>query len=141
VRSPKRAFVGVQVRSLLFTRARCAATATKPCKSRGRLRMKYNKFQKTTSVPVSASESLVLMVNLANRRERTRRCLHGLFQRGTKVSRGWLHNEARLDLKQCQALRASSGSILFLTKPIEFVSRLPPARTKSVEFFLPEGRL
>jgi hypothetical protein len=27
--------------------------------------MKYNKFQKITSVPVSASESILLMVNLA----------------------------------------------------------------------------
>jgi hypothetical protein len=63
-------FCRVQVRSLLLTRACFAVAAAKVCKSGGS-RMKYNKFQKITSTPVSASESIVFMVNLANRRQRT----------------------------------------------------------------------
>jgi hypothetical protein len=95
--------------------------------------MKYNKFQKRTSVPVSASESVMFMVNLAKRtKEHDDVCM--VFSNARLLT-------ARLGLKQCQSLPATSGSILFLTEPIEFVTHSLLVRTKSVDFFLPQAWL
>jgi hypothetical protein len=49
------------------------------------------------------------MINLANRRQRTRRCLHRLFQRGTKVEQVLAAQRGQAGLKSVPGITRHFG--------------------------------
>ena len=86
-----------------------AVAVIKRCESRERMRMKYNKFQKSTSVPVTASESIVFMVNLANGGRKNSTMSAWAFPTRYKNEQGLVVQRGQAGLKTASGIMCQFG--------------------------------